>query len=286
MRWWTDIDGNRIEARLTEVFAGFAHLRSSSGQPFLTPVPRLSAEDQQYIKQVSADTIARRQHNDAHRNDSNASLVQLRILAAALGNSYQKHGRYPPAYSTTRQMKPLLSWRVHLLPYLGAGDLYRLFKLDQPWDSDYNRRLLAFMPSFYRATGSRASEGKTNFLAVRSKHSLIAAPTRPYNGSYSVGPQLAPAQNPPIDHGPPGGDEASNRAILVEVPDSAAIEWTRPDDWQYEGGASPQQLFGFRKGGFYAVMADGNVKLVSEQAEAESVVRFFDDSDGRINEPR
>src|SRR5262249_48169723 len=38
------------------------------------------------------------------------------------GNSYDKDG------------KPLLSWRVHILPYIEQAALYNQFKLDEPWD--------------------------------------------------------------------------------------------------------------------------------------------------------
>ncbi len=38
--------------------------------------------------------------------------------------------------------KPLLSWRVHLLPLLDEQDLYNQFKLNEPWDSPNNIKLL------------------------------------------------------------------------------------------------------------------------------------------------
>jgi len=44
-----------------------------------------------------------------------------------------------------------LSWRVHVLPFLGEGELYKGFALDEPWDSPTNKRLLEFMPSVFGA---------------------------------------------------------------------------------------------------------------------------------------
>src|SRR5262249_55645747 len=58
-------------------------------------------------------------------------------------------GNLPPVAIADRKGKPLLSWRVALLPYLGEWDLYRKFKLDEPWDSPHNKALLPLMPEIY-----------------------------------------------------------------------------------------------------------------------------------------
>src|SRR5262245_37493125 len=41
-----------------------------------------------------------------------------------------------------RDGKPLLSWRVAILPYVEEDALYKQFKLDEPWDSDNNKKLI------------------------------------------------------------------------------------------------------------------------------------------------
>jgi hypothetical protein len=45
--------------------------------------------------------------------------------------------------------KVLLSWRVLLLPYLEEGALYKQLKLDEPWDSKHNKKLLEKMPKVF-----------------------------------------------------------------------------------------------------------------------------------------
>ena len=57
---------------------------------------------------------------------------------------------FPPAYTTSKDGKPLLSWRVLILPYLEQEALYKEFHLDEPWDSPHNRTLIARMPAVYR----------------------------------------------------------------------------------------------------------------------------------------
>src|SRR5262249_19374530 len=53
----------------------------------------------------------------------------------------------PPAASYDLQGKGLQSWRVHLLPFLGEDKLYKEFRLNEPWDSDHNKKLLSRMPA-------------------------------------------------------------------------------------------------------------------------------------------
>ena len=66
-------------------------------------------------------------------------------------NAYRKkHHTMPPAYLADKQGKPLLSWRVALLPYLGQQDLYKRFHLDEPWDSPHNRQLIPLIPDVYQ----------------------------------------------------------------------------------------------------------------------------------------
>ena len=59
-------------------------------------------------------------------------------------------GRFPARANFDKQGKPLLSWRVHILPYLEENPLYQQFHLDEPWDSEHNRKLIPMMPAFYR----------------------------------------------------------------------------------------------------------------------------------------
>ncbi|MBR4833346.1 MAG: DUF1559 domain-containing protein [Thermoguttaceae bacterium] len=56
----------------------------------------------------------------------------------------------PARYSVDANGKPLHSWRVFLLPYLGQKELYDKIRLDEPWDSEHNRQFHAQTPAIYR----------------------------------------------------------------------------------------------------------------------------------------
>src|SRR5262249_29134097 len=91
--------------------------------------------------------------------DRAAGKANLMQLARAMHAYVDVHGRFPPAAVTDKDGKPLLSWRVLLLPYLDQKELYKEFKLDEPWDSAHNRKLLAKAPAVFlpvRGTGGAA----------------------------------------------------------------------------------------------------------------------------------
>ena len=78
-------------------------------------------------------------------------------------NRRNKH--FPPAAICDKDGRPLLSWRVAILPYIDQEDLYKQFHLDEPWDSPHNRSLIEKMPGTYMDLGPKADqlnhEGKT-----------------------------------------------------------------------------------------------------------------------------
>ena len=92
-----------------------------------------------------------------------ASTNNLKQIALAMHNHHDASKEFPAAYSTDKQGKPLLSWRVKILPLIGQDALYRQFHLDEPWDSEHNKKLIPLMPPVYMAPGSTAGPGKTNY---------------------------------------------------------------------------------------------------------------------------
>ncbi len=247
VRTWTDSQGKRIEAQLIEVFAGTATLRTKSGIFMSVLLSQLSAEDQRHVAEVAAADQPGREKLEPQRT--------LRHLSMAIGAYVSQRRQCPPARTVSSSGDPLLSWRVELLPYIGGSDLYQLFRHDEPWDSDHNKKLIPFMPCFYQSPGPQTDVGKTNFLVVTGEETLFPS-----------GQQVRITDV---------RDGTANTAAIVEVPDTLAIEWTRPDDWQYAGQDSVRHLFGKREGGFYAVFLDGQVRLVSDRNSLATVSSIF-----------
>ncbi|WP_261037712.1 DUF1559 domain-containing protein, partial [Streptococcus mitis] len=78
----------------------------------------------------------------------------LKQVGLGIYNFDSAQGALPARVHYTRDLKPGLSWRVHILPYLEQDALFNQFKLDEPWDSPNNKPLIAKMPKFYAKPGS------------------------------------------------------------------------------------------------------------------------------------
>ena len=166
----------------------------------------------------------------------------MKQIALAMHNYAMANRRFPPAYKADAGGKPLLSWRVLVLPFVSeeGGELYKQFHLDEPWDSDHNKQLIAKMPAVYRDPNSTvAGQGKTNYLTVRNEKSVFPGATGVAFGDIP--------------------DGTSNTIMTVEVPDDKAVVWTKPDDFAYDESDPIKGLGGMRPDIFLAGFADGSV---------------------------
>jgi hypothetical protein len=88
-------------------------------------------------------------------------LDNLRQVGFALA-AHENEQSYPPkAASYSADGKPLLSWRVQLLPYMEQQSLYSQFRLDEPWDSPHNSSLVRLMPAPFATPGDDPTQGLT-----------------------------------------------------------------------------------------------------------------------------
>ena len=91
------------------------------------------------------------------------STNNLKQFGLALHNFHDVNGHLPPGASRDPEGKPLLSWRVALLPFLEQQALFNEFKLDEPWDSPHNQPLLARMPTIFAVPGAPPVEPGMTF---------------------------------------------------------------------------------------------------------------------------
>ena len=95
------------------------------------------------------------------------SVDNLKEIGLAMHNYYDEHKHLPLPASRSAEGKPLLSWRVQVLPHMGQGALYRQFHLDEPWDSPHNHTLIDKMPPMYRLPLSKSERaGPDELLAA------------------------------------------------------------------------------------------------------------------------
>ena len=92
----------------------------------------------------------------------------MKQIALAMHNFHDTHRSFPAAFKVDEEKKPLLSWRVELLPFLEQGELYKQFKHDEPWDSEHNKKLIAKMPQVFAVPGSEAAKSIESPVRSRS----------------------------------------------------------------------------------------------------------------------
>ncbi|MFO0847461.1 MAG: DUF1559 domain-containing protein [Gemmataceae bacterium] len=95
----------------------------------------------------------------------------MKQIGLAMHNYHDTYGKFPPASVVDKKGKRLLSWRVLILPYIEQDNLFKQFKLDEPWDSEHNKKLIALMPKIYddpRAP-SPAASGLTHYKVFVGK---------------------------------------------------------------------------------------------------------------------
>ena len=75
-------------------------------------------------------------------NSGEAEREEIHDKLAAIAIAFQMHHDSFDSFSQPRAVEgekgTQLSWRVHLLPFLGHQQLYSRFRLDQSWDSPHN----------------------------------------------------------------------------------------------------------------------------------------------------
>ena len=169
----------------------------------------------------------------------------LKQIGLALQYYQQTHGQLPPAAITDRNGKPLLSWRVAILPHFDSSTLYYDLRLDEPWDSPHNLALLGSMPSIYACPSDPTLKpGTTGYQAV-----------------VGVGTAFPPDFTPLRSSDFPDG--AQNTLLVGES--RRAVPWTKPENLPFDGTVPLYGLgshHGYHNNGFNAAFADGAVRFL------------------------
>ena len=185
----------------------------------------------------------------------------LKQIALAMHNYHSIYNRFPPAAIADKNGKALLSWRVAILPYIEEHELYKQFKLDEPWDSETNKKLLPKMSRIFLPPN--AAHGSTTSTAYRVFTGKSAAFEDP------AGPKLQDFS-----------DGTSNTIIVVEAGET--VPWTKPDDLEYDAAKPLPKFGGYFKGGFNAAFADGSVRFLSETVSEKNLRALITRNGGEL----
>jgi prepilin-type processing-associated H-X9-DG protein len=180
------------------------------------------------------------------------SVNNLKQIGLALHNFHSANDHFPPVAIRDKSGKPLLSWRVAILPFIEQSGLFNEFKLDEPWDSPHNKALLERMPVVYSVPVASAEPGMTFYQGFRGPGTIFDPSSKNGVGIREI------------------TDGTSNTIAVVEARE--AVPWTKPDAEVPFDGAPPTRaesvqklltlLGGHFPGGFNALFADGSVRFL------------------------
>jgi hypothetical protein len=166
----------------------------------------------------------------------------LKQIALAMHHYHDTFGTFPLPAITDRSGKPLLSWRVALLPFLGEDQLYQQFNRDEPWNGPTNLKLLSKMPKVYILEGVPAHPATSTFFQV------FTGPDTPFVEKRPI--RLAEIT-----------DGASNTLLVVEA--ALAVPWSKPADLPYDPKRPLPRLGRHFPQGTLAATADGAVRFLN-----------------------
>lgn len=183
------------------------------------------------------------------------STHNLQTIAKAMKDYHDQNKYFPVVAAKDKDDRKLLSWRVELLRFLpGEGGLYWKFKMDEPWDSPHNKKLIAEMPKVYECPRFQTpgkTDGKTYYQGFAGPHAVMG-------GLRLRRSSIASA------------DGEDTTFLVVEA--GEPVPWTKPEDIAYSPAKPLPKLGGPDQKSFLALFVDGSVRLIPRKTD-EKLIR-------------
>lgn len=191
---------------------------------------------------------------------------QFKQIFLAMHNFHDVNKHFPPAAICDKAGKPLLSWRVAILPYLEQSELYKQFHLDEPWDSPHNIALVPKLPAIYTDPDYHlrnvVREGKTTYQ-------VPAGPETVFHDNTGTGVRDVT-------------DGTSVTIGLVEVEPKRAVVWTKPEDWQVDLAHPRVGVERTDRNYFAAAYCDGSVHIESTDTDEKKLRALLTRAGGEV----
>ncbi len=193
--------------------------------------------------------VEKAQKWEARPPSQKQSEKNLEQLGTAFFDYLNTFNRFPAA-AIYKDGKPLLSWRVALLPYLNQEDLYGQFKLNEAWDSKHNLALLEKMPAIYTPVRGKTKQPHSTY------YQAFTGPGTMFEGDKGRSPVKMVSST-------------SDTILVAEA--GEAVPWTKPEDIPYDPRKNLPKLGGLFDEGFHILRADSSVVWVGRRFDAPTL---------------
>jgi len=188
---------------------------------------------------------------------SQDNLKHIAMVFHAYESGFQ---HLPPPAIYSSDGKPLLSWRVLILPYLGEEKLFARSKMDEPWDSAHNIELVKEMPQIFGAGPPEIrARGETYYQ-------VFVGPGTLFDGTKGV--RFSEVT-----------DGLSNTLLLAEA--ARAVPWSKPEDLSYDPNKPLPGLGGVIQDRINVVMGNGLVESFKQGFDEQVMRRAITRADGQ-----
>ena len=193
-----------------------------------------------------------------------SSANNLKQIGLAMHNHHLVHHELP-GNTSDRNEKPMLSWRVKILPFIGEEALYHRFHQDEPWDSEHNIKLMKLMPDVYRHPKIVTKPGMTVYQRPRGAKLMMNSDKGRHFREIL--------------------DGLSNTIMVLETRSDAAVAWTRPKDVSVNLDTPKTKWFDEQRSGFNTLMGDGRVLFLSNEVDTTQLKSLLTAQGGEIVNP-
>jgi Protein of unknown function (DUF1559) len=224
---------------------------------------RVSGELSMKLDSRKVEVIAKSFLRVGDASERATSSNNLKQIVLAMHNFESTSQTFPAASICDKKGKALLSWRVAILPCIEQQELYKEFKLDEPWDSDHNKKLIGKMPKIYMNPGSpqKDGDGKTQYRVFVGNDAAF---------DYVQGAGIRTFT-----------DGTSNTMLVCEAKE--AVVWTKPEEIEWDPKKPILPLLFFRDNAVCMIaMADGSVRAVSIKVSEKTLKNLIQKGDGNV----
>lgn len=193
----------------------------------------------------------------------------IQKIALALQAYCDTHGTYPPPVVSDSAGKPLYSWRVLLLPFLGYKELAADFNYSEPWDSPQNMSVVNRMPAVFASPASPDARGMGE-----STYMLIT-------GNGTLFPPTGPLSNKDVT-------DPSDQTLLVVEGRNSGQAWTQPGDIDVAklkfqiNAAGRDTVGGNHQGGAVVATVDGGSAILPERLAGSTFRAMITPAGGEV----